>query len=243
MPFLAPERALAVAIMSYNGQVIIGLMGDYDAMADLDEFGEDVERVGGGAARAEQTSARTRERLPGADRPREPTVGDAQHASSRRAASCSVAPAVVLERGARAVELVAVELHHDLLVLPDGIDLLAADPDVHGGRRGARRHGIVVRRRRSISDRVKPGVVVAGQHGRAARAAPFRRSRARRSNTPCRSAASIGAPQLVRADHARKITQRSRNRRDRNVRRPDARSSSGSCLTRCTTMPGRRSSR
>jgi WS/DGAT/MGAT family acyltransferase len=43
VPFLAPERALAVAIMSYNGSVTIGLMGDYDAMADLDEFGEDVE--------------------------------------------------------------------------------------------------------------------------------------------------------------------------------------------------------
>jgi len=35
VPFLAPERALAVAIMSYNGSVDIGLMGDYDAMADL----------------------------------------------------------------------------------------------------------------------------------------------------------------------------------------------------------------
>ena len=44
VPFLAPERALAVAIMSYNGNVTIGLMGDYDAMADLEEFGEDVER-------------------------------------------------------------------------------------------------------------------------------------------------------------------------------------------------------
>jgi WS/DGAT/MGAT family acyltransferase len=44
VPFLAPERALAVAIMSYNGNVVIGLMGDYDAMADLGEFGEDVER-------------------------------------------------------------------------------------------------------------------------------------------------------------------------------------------------------
>ena len=43
VPFLAPERALAVAIMSYNGQVTIGLMGDYDAMGDLDTFGEDVE--------------------------------------------------------------------------------------------------------------------------------------------------------------------------------------------------------
>jgi diacylglycerol O-acyltransferase len=44
VPFLAPERALAVAIMSYNGSVDIGLMGDYDAMSDLDEFGGDVER-------------------------------------------------------------------------------------------------------------------------------------------------------------------------------------------------------
>jgi WS/DGAT/MGAT family acyltransferase len=43
VPFLAPERALAVAIMSYNGSVDIGLMGDYDAMSDLDEFGRDVE--------------------------------------------------------------------------------------------------------------------------------------------------------------------------------------------------------
>jgi WS/DGAT/MGAT family acyltransferase len=42
VPFLAPERALAVAMMSYNGNVEIGMMGDYDAMADLDEFGEDV---------------------------------------------------------------------------------------------------------------------------------------------------------------------------------------------------------
>ena len=37
-PFLAPEQALAIAIMSYNGRVDIGLMGDYDAMPDLDDF-------------------------------------------------------------------------------------------------------------------------------------------------------------------------------------------------------------
>ncbi len=43
VPFLAPDRALAVAIMSYNGSVDIGLMGDYDAMSDLDEFGGDIE--------------------------------------------------------------------------------------------------------------------------------------------------------------------------------------------------------
>jgi WS/DGAT/MGAT family acyltransferase len=40
VPFLAPKRALAIAIMSYNGNVVIGLMGDYDAMEDLDDFGE-----------------------------------------------------------------------------------------------------------------------------------------------------------------------------------------------------------
>jgi diacylglycerol O-acyltransferase len=43
VPFLAPDRALAVAMMSYNGNVDIGLMGDFDAMHDLDEFGVDLE--------------------------------------------------------------------------------------------------------------------------------------------------------------------------------------------------------
>jgi hypothetical protein len=34
--FLAPRNALAIAIMSYNGSVFINLIGDYDAMPDLD---------------------------------------------------------------------------------------------------------------------------------------------------------------------------------------------------------------
>jgi diacylglycerol O-acyltransferase / wax synthase len=34
--FLAGDRALAVAIMSYNGQMSFGLIGDLDAMADMD---------------------------------------------------------------------------------------------------------------------------------------------------------------------------------------------------------------
>ncbi len=40
VPFLAPNQALAVAIVSYNGSVKIGLIGDYDAMPDLDEIGK-----------------------------------------------------------------------------------------------------------------------------------------------------------------------------------------------------------
>jgi diacylglycerol O-acyltransferase / wax synthase len=37
--FLAAEQILAVAIMSYNGGVDIGLIGDYDAMPDLEKLG------------------------------------------------------------------------------------------------------------------------------------------------------------------------------------------------------------
>ena len=38
--FLAPNQALAVAIFSYNGNVKVGLIGDYDAMPDLEDLGE-----------------------------------------------------------------------------------------------------------------------------------------------------------------------------------------------------------
>jgi len=40
---LARRQALCVGIMSYDGQVNFGLIGDYDAMADLDSFGLDLE--------------------------------------------------------------------------------------------------------------------------------------------------------------------------------------------------------
>jgi diacylglycerol O-acyltransferase len=40
---LARRQALCVGIMSYDGQVNFGLSGDYDAMADLDSFGLDLE--------------------------------------------------------------------------------------------------------------------------------------------------------------------------------------------------------
>ncbi|MEX2194411.1 MAG: wax ester/triacylglycerol synthase family O-acyltransferase [Thermoleophilaceae bacterium] len=37
--FLPENHALAIAIMSYNGRVDFGLLGDYDAMPDLEELG------------------------------------------------------------------------------------------------------------------------------------------------------------------------------------------------------------
>jgi len=41
--FLPRNHALAVAIMSYNGSMDFGLLGDYDAMHDLDDFGQMVD--------------------------------------------------------------------------------------------------------------------------------------------------------------------------------------------------------
>lgn len=41
--FLAPNQALAIAVFSYNGKVKIGLIGDYDAMPDLDGLAGEVE--------------------------------------------------------------------------------------------------------------------------------------------------------------------------------------------------------
>jgi WS/DGAT/MGAT family acyltransferase len=38
--FLPEDHALAIAIMSYNGKMDFGLLGDYDAMPDIDTFGE-----------------------------------------------------------------------------------------------------------------------------------------------------------------------------------------------------------
>jgi diacylglycerol O-acyltransferase len=40
--FLPEDHALAIAIMSYNGKVDFGLLGDYDAMPDLDFVGRSI---------------------------------------------------------------------------------------------------------------------------------------------------------------------------------------------------------
>jgi diacylglycerol O-acyltransferase len=40
--FLPQHHALAIAIMSYNGQMNFGLLGDLDAMSDIEGFGESI---------------------------------------------------------------------------------------------------------------------------------------------------------------------------------------------------------
>ncbi len=41
--FLPENHALAIAIMSYNGQMNFGLLGDFDALPDIDAIGENIE--------------------------------------------------------------------------------------------------------------------------------------------------------------------------------------------------------
>jgi hypothetical protein len=40
--FLPENHALAIAIMSYNGQMNFGLLGDFDALPDIDSLGESI---------------------------------------------------------------------------------------------------------------------------------------------------------------------------------------------------------
>jgi WS/DGAT/MGAT family acyltransferase len=42
--FLPRKHALAIAIMSYNGAINFGLLGDYDALADIDRVADGLER-------------------------------------------------------------------------------------------------------------------------------------------------------------------------------------------------------
>jgi diacylglycerol O-acyltransferase / wax synthase len=40
--FLPQHHALAIAIMSYNGQMNFGLLGDFDALSDINVVGENI---------------------------------------------------------------------------------------------------------------------------------------------------------------------------------------------------------
>ena len=65
IPFLAGDRALAVAIMSYDGGMDFGLLGDYDALPDLDVVAEGIE---GSLAELLELARRARATAPGAKR-------------------------------------------------------------------------------------------------------------------------------------------------------------------------------
>ena len=58
--FLPEDHALAIAIMSYNGDAYFGLLGDYDALSDIDEHRRGPRSVAGRVAgpRARKSGAR-----------------------------------------------------------------------------------------------------------------------------------------------------------------------------------------
>jgi WS/DGAT/MGAT family acyltransferase len=71
VPFLAGDRALAVAVMSYDGGMNFGLLADFDALPDLDELAAGIEAslaelhglaTAGPLVRRRPRTTRTRER-------------------------------------------------------------------------------------------------------------------------------------------------------------------------------------
>jgi WS/DGAT/MGAT family acyltransferase len=58
--FLAGERALAVAVLSYNGGMYFGLLGDYEAMPDIDVVADGLERALAELVRLAQGAGRKR---------------------------------------------------------------------------------------------------------------------------------------------------------------------------------------
>jgi diacylglycerol O-acyltransferase / wax synthase len=63
--FLPPHQALAIAIVSYNGEITFGLLADYDSMEDVDEIAEGIS-----AAIAELDEAARDSEAPSAERKR-----------------------------------------------------------------------------------------------------------------------------------------------------------------------------
>ena len=64
--FLPKGHALAIAIMSYDGRIDYGLLGDYDALPDIDVLAEGIEDALAELLEAAQRQARRRSAATGA---------------------------------------------------------------------------------------------------------------------------------------------------------------------------------
>jgi WS/DGAT/MGAT family acyltransferase len=95
--FLAGDRALAIAIMSYNGGMNFGVIGDYDELPDIDVIAESIED-----ALAELVSLARRERP--AKRPRQRTSQPRARAGAARRRTARTAPAATEPAPASATE-------------------------------------------------------------------------------------------------------------------------------------------
>ncbi len=81
--FLPRNHALAVAIMSYDGGMDFGLLGDYDAMHDLDEFGGLIEASLAELVKAAYARTRSNGRAPAKKKP----AASAKKAPAKKAAA------------------------------------------------------------------------------------------------------------------------------------------------------------
>lgn len=103
--FLPKNHSLAVAIMSYNGGVNFGLLGDYDALPDIDLIADGVADGLAELKRAAQAKeariAGARAAVDAATRPRPETSGRAARARRRRPVAGDAAARPAPRRGAR----------------------------------------------------------------------------------------------------------------------------------------------
>jgi diacylglycerol O-acyltransferase len=82
--FLPENHALAIAIMSYNGKVDFGLLADYDAMSDVEDFGVMLEDSLAELLQEARSRAKAAERANGSKKP-PPGVPPAPSTRTRQA--------------------------------------------------------------------------------------------------------------------------------------------------------------
>jgi diacylglycerol O-acyltransferase / wax synthase len=97
--FLPSGHALAIAIMSYDGGLDFGLLGDYDALPDIDVIGDGIEQALAellAAARqragAKPSAARTKASTVPADPERTDDTADREDAESRNGGQSTIMP-------------------------------------------------------------------------------------------------------------------------------------------------------
>ena len=155
LAFLPRHHALAIAIMSYNGGIDFGLLGDYDAMHDLDAFGEMVDDslnelvTAAKRRRASNGRAKPKPKPAGKKKPAAKSKSKASQLSSRARTSRPRTSCPGSTAGVKTIvrdDLVdAVDLAHELLHLlrhlradraggrrerERDVDLAAFDPDL-----------------------------------------------------------------------------------------------------------------
>jgi WS/DGAT/MGAT family acyltransferase len=79
---LAQRQALGIAVMSYNGHLGFGLLGDFDALPELEEISEDLKRAIASLARAAGVRTRAKRAAPRTAASRANGDGDGQRSSA-----------------------------------------------------------------------------------------------------------------------------------------------------------------